>query len=122
LWSFYTYSPTPQKENSSNYDNYSDDDNNNDNYDPHNAPNSPERSKSSHRSDKGKGHDRAVEKQSRTLFVRNINYTVTEREIREAFESFGEIKDVFNRIETRGIIFITFVCFYSFYLLFVFIL
>ncbi|KAL9556356.1 hypothetical protein MBANPS3_001907 [Mucor bainieri] len=50
----------------------------------------------------------AREKPCRTLFVRNVQYTISEGEVRAMFEKFGEVKDVFNLIENRGMIFITF--------------
>ncbi|KAI8637912.1 hypothetical protein BD408DRAFT_423759 [Parasitella parasitica] len=50
----------------------------------------------------------AREKPCRTLFVRNVQYTIPESEVRALFEKFGEVKDVFNLIENRGMIFITF--------------
>lgn len=50
----------------------------------------------------------AREKPCRTLFVRNVQYTIPESEVRAMFEKFGEVKDVFNLIENRGMIFITF--------------
>jgi len=49
-----------------------------------------------------------TEKPSRVLFVRNINYNATEQEVREVFEKFGTVIDVFSRIESRGMAFITF--------------
>ncbi|KAI8368872.1 hypothetical protein EDC96DRAFT_441073, partial [Choanephora cucurbitarum] len=50
----------------------------------------------------------AREKPCRTLFVRNVQYTIPESEIRSLFAEYGEIKDVFNLIENRGMIFVTF--------------
>ncbi|KAI8982310.1 hypothetical protein BDF20DRAFT_463588 [Mycotypha africana] len=50
----------------------------------------------------------AREKPCRTLFVRNVQYAIPENEVRALFEKHGEIKDVFNLIENRGMIFITF--------------
>ncbi|KAG1451111.1 hypothetical protein G6F46_002822 [Rhizopus delemar] len=50
----------------------------------------------------------ARERPCRTLFVRNVQYDISESEIRAMFEKFGEVKDVFNLIENRGMIFITF--------------
>ncbi|CEG75176.1 hypothetical protein RMATCC62417_10267 [Rhizopus microsporus] len=50
----------------------------------------------------------ARERPCRTLFVRNVQYGITESEIRNLFEKFGEVKDVFNLIENRGMIFITY--------------
>jgi len=52
--------------------------------------------------------DGNAEKPSRVLFVRNINYNATEAEVREVFEKFGSVLDVFSRIESRGMAFITF--------------
>lgn len=49
------------------------------------------------------------ERPSRTLFVRNINYSVSESTIREMFEQYGEIKRFFNLIEKRGMCFVTYV-------------
>ncbi|KAI8890132.1 hypothetical protein K501DRAFT_319850 [Backusella circina FSU 941] len=50
----------------------------------------------------------ARERPCRTLFVRNIQYKIPEEQVRGMFEKFGEIKDVFNLIDNRGMIFITF--------------
>lgn len=49
------------------------------------------------------------ERPSRTLFVRNISYEVTEEELRPIFEKYGEIKKFFNRVSKRGMAFITYV-------------
>ncbi|ORY94779.1 hypothetical protein BCR43DRAFT_494578 [Syncephalastrum racemosum] len=50
----------------------------------------------------------AREKPCRTLFVRNVQYEIRADEIRDMFAEFGEIKDVFDLIEGRGMIFVTF--------------
>ncbi|KAG2220605.1 hypothetical protein INT45_002627 [Circinella minor] len=50
----------------------------------------------------------AREKPCRTLFVRNIQYDLKAHEIREMYEKFGEVKEVFNLIESRGMVFVTF--------------
>ncbi|KAL0092932.1 hypothetical protein J3Q64DRAFT_1235206 [Phycomyces blakesleeanus] len=50
----------------------------------------------------------AMERPCRTLFVRNVQYTIQVSEIRETFEKFGEIKDIFDLIERRGMAFITY--------------
>ncbi|KAG1446473.1 hypothetical protein G6F56_009559 [Rhizopus delemar] len=50
----------------------------------------------------------ARERPCRTLFVRNIQYNITEKEVRAMFKRFGEIKDIFNLIDKRGMVFITF--------------
>lgn len=52
---------------------------------------------------------RELEKPSKTLFVRNVDYGTTEEEIRDVFEKFGPIKEIFSRISTRGMVFVTFV-------------
>jgi len=49
------------------------------------------------------------EKPCRTLFVRNINYDADPEEVREKFEKFGEIKELFTKIDGRGMAFVTFV-------------
>ena len=61
----------------------------------------------SHKLEAGGKHP--LEKPSRTLFVRNINYDATESEVREIFEKYGVVQDVFSIIETRGMVFVTFV-------------
>ncbi|KAI8369566.1 uncharacterized protein BYT42DRAFT_503276, partial [Radiomyces spectabilis] len=48
------------------------------------------------------------EKPCRTLFVRNIQYSTNVGEIKEVFDKFGHVKDIFNLIEKRGMAFITF--------------
>ena len=49
---------------------------------------------------------------SRTLFVRNVQFDTKESEVTEKLEPFGDIKDTFNLIAKRGLIFVTFVsCF-----------
>ncbi|KAI9484472.1 hypothetical protein BDB00DRAFT_134806 [Zychaea mexicana] len=50
----------------------------------------------------------AREKPCRTLFVRNIQYNLKAHEIKEMYEKFGEVKEVFNLIESRGMVFVTF--------------
>ncbi|KAI8907224.1 hypothetical protein EDD86DRAFT_209057 [Gorgonomyces haynaldii] len=47
-------------------------------------------------------------KPCRVLFVRNIDYATTEKEVRELFDRFGEIKTVFDLIKNRGLVFVTF--------------
>ncbi|KAF9415170.1 hypothetical protein BGZ94_000165, partial [Podila epigama] len=49
-----------------------------------------------------------MERPNRTLFVRNIEYGINEADIRQLYEPFGEISNVCNLIENRGMIFITF--------------
>lgn len=49
------------------------------------------------------------ERPTRTLFVRNVNYTVSEKQLRETFQKYGEIKRIFNLIEKRGMAFVTYV-------------
>jgi len=48
------------------------------------------------------------ERPTRTLFVRNISYDISEDALRNEFGKHGEIKKVFNLIEKRGMAFITF--------------
>jgi hypothetical protein len=48
---------------------------------------------------------------SRTLFVRNVEFSTKPGEVREKLEEFGDIKNVFDLIANRGLIFITFVSF-----------
>ncbi|KAF7726661.1 hypothetical protein EC973_008535 [Apophysomyces ossiformis] len=50
----------------------------------------------------------ARERPCRTLFVRNVQYNIKPEEIREIFEKYGEIREVFNLIESRGMVFITY--------------
>ncbi|KAI9250316.1 hypothetical protein BY458DRAFT_524762 [Sporodiniella umbellata] len=50
----------------------------------------------------------ARERPCRTLFVRNVQYDISESEVRSMFEQYGQVKDMFNLIENRGMIFITF--------------
>ncbi|KAG0169353.1 hypothetical protein DFQ29_009731 [Apophysomyces sp. BC1021] len=50
----------------------------------------------------------ARERPCRTLFVRNVQYTIQPDEVREIFEKYGEIREVFNLIEGRGMVFITY--------------
>eukprot|EP01126_Amoeba_proteus_P010297 TRINITY_DN14007_c0_g1_i1.p2 TRINITY_DN14007_c0_g1~~TRINITY_DN14007_c0_g1_i1.p2 ORF type:complete len:110 (+),score=14.09 TRINITY_DN14007_c0_g1_i1:60-389(+) len=49
-----------------------------------------------------------MEKPSRTLFIRNIEYETEESTIRDLFAPYGDIKSIFNLISTRGMAFITF--------------
>ncbi|KAI9309421.1 hypothetical protein BJ944DRAFT_7078 [Cunninghamella echinulata] len=49
---------------------------------------------------------RNEEKQCRTLFVRNIQFDTKEDEILKVFSPYGDIKEIFNRMETRGIVFV----------------
>lgn len=49
-----------------------------------------------------------TEKACRTLFVRNVNYGATEEEIRDSFEKYGKVKQIFSRISTRGMVFVTY--------------
>ncbi|OZJ03401.1 hypothetical protein BZG36_04013 [Bifiguratus adelaidae] len=50
----------------------------------------------------------ALERPCRTLFVRNVQYDVPLEEVETRFGAYGEIKDVFNRIKDRGMVFITY--------------
>jgi RNA recognition motif-containing protein len=61
--------------------------------------------------EKDRGRDRIgnqYERPSRTLFIRNVNYGVSEEILREMFEPYGEIKRFFNLIEKRGMAFVTY--------------
>lgn len=49
------------------------------------------------------------ERPTRTLFIRNIKYDVSEEEIRTAFAPFGELKSIFNLTNKRGLCFVSFV-------------
>ncbi|CAO3608065.1 unnamed protein product [Cunninghamella blakesleeana] len=51
-------------------------------------------------------YPRNEEKQCRTLFVRNIQFDTKEEEIWKVFSPYGDIKEIFNRMETRGIVFV----------------
>eukprot|EP00835_Amoeboradix_gromovi_P005291 NODE_484_length_7802_cov_0.227184.p3 type:complete len:175 gc:universal NODE_484_length_7802_cov_0.227184:1068-1592(+) len=44
----------------------------------------------------------------RTLFIRNVDYNITEDDIVQLFSKYGEIKRSFFLIEKRGIAFVTF--------------
>ena len=55
------------------------------------------------------GAKHTLEKPTRTLFVRNIDYNATEDEVREVFEKYGYVQGVFSRIDSRGMAFVTFV-------------
>ncbi|KAJ3027851.1 hypothetical protein HDV00_010798 [Rhizophlyctis rosea] len=48
------------------------------------------------------------EKESRTLFIRNIHYDTTEGEIRHVFGRYGDIKSIFDLINRRGMVFLTY--------------
>lgn len=50
---------------------------------------------------------------SRTLFVRNIAFSVTEEEVKSLFSRYGEVRRIFNLIQKRGMAFVTFVSIYS---------
>lgn len=49
------------------------------------------------------------EKPSRSLFVRNIPYDVTQEEMNTLFTEYGPLSRFYNLIPKRGIAFITFV-------------
>ena len=51
----------------------------------------------------------ARERPCRTLFVRNIDYNTTEGEIRMVFGRYGDIKSIFDLINRRGMVFLTYV-------------
>ncbi|KAG2188871.1 hypothetical protein INT44_004011 [Umbelopsis vinacea] len=50
----------------------------------------------------------ALERPCRTLFIRNIQYNMTEDNLRAKFEQYGEIKTFFSLIEKRGMLFVTY--------------
>lgn len=58
--------------------------------------------------DAGPPQRQADKKPCRVLFVRNVEYSITEQDIRELFAPFGEIKTVFDLIAKRGLVFVTF--------------
>jgi RNA recognition motif-containing protein len=49
------------------------------------------------------------ERQTRTLFVRNVSYSIQEKQMKELFAKYGELKRFFNLIEKRGMAFVTYV-------------
>ncbi|RIA91973.1 hypothetical protein C1645_875104 [Glomus cerebriforme] len=50
----------------------------------------------------------ALERPCRTLFVRNIQYGTKTELVRSKFEEYGEIRDIFDIIEKRGMLFLSF--------------
>ncbi|CDH52491.1 protein mei2 [Lichtheimia corymbifera JMRC:FSU:9682] len=50
----------------------------------------------------------ARERPCRTLFVRNVQYEARQSDVMNMFSHFGEIKDIFDLIEQRGMVFVTF--------------
>ncbi|KAG0037161.1 hypothetical protein BGZ82_003042 [Podila clonocystis] len=51
----------------------------------------------------------SMERPNRTLFVRNIDkFGINEYDIRQLYKPYGDIRNICNLIETRGIIFIAF--------------
>lgn len=54
------------------------------------------------------GAGRTKERPGRTLFIRNINYEVSEKRLKGMLEEYGELKRWFNLIEKRGMAFVTF--------------
>lgn len=51
-------------------------------------------------------HER--EKPCRTLFVRNVYYNCTVRELEEVFSRYGTVREVYGMINKRGIAFVSF--------------
>ncbi|WVO16675.1 hypothetical protein L204_104355 [Cryptococcus depauperatus] len=49
-----------------------------------------------------------LERPCRTLFVRNVQYEADPMALREQFESYGQIKNFYEMIHNRGMIFITY--------------
>ena len=56
----------------------------------------------------GKQEANALERPSRRLFVRNIQFEVTETDVRNLFEVHGPVKNFCDLISSRGICFLTF--------------
>ncbi|KAF0978943.1 hypothetical protein FDP41_002013 [Naegleria fowleri] len=56
----------------------------------------------------GKGHKHPGEYPSRTLFVRNISSNVDDQELRQLFESFGPIRQMYTSCKHRGFVMITY--------------
>ncbi|CAI2162719.1 3578_t:CDS:10 [Funneliformis geosporum] len=50
----------------------------------------------------------ALERPCRTLFIRNIQYGSKTELVRSKFEEYGEIRDIFDIIEKRGMLFLSF--------------
>ncbi|CAG8506916.1 6063_t:CDS:10 [Funneliformis caledonium] len=50
----------------------------------------------------------ALERPCRTLFIRNIQYGTKTELVRSKFEEYGEIRDIFDIIEKRGMLFLSF--------------
>ncbi|KAF9923839.1 hypothetical protein BGZ65_008646, partial [Modicella reniformis] len=64
---------------------------------------------------KGKGTDTkqsiieerlSMERPNRTLFVRNLDYGINVEEVRQRFVVYGDIQNMFDRIDSRGMVFI----------------
>jgi len=56
----------------------------------------------------GAGEHPLGEHPSRTLFVRNINWSVEEVELRQLFESYGEVRAVYTACKHRGFVMISY--------------
>jgi len=54
------------------------------------------------------GEKKEKERPSRTLFIRNIDYSVSGDELQKICEAFGQIKKFFPLIEKRGMTFVTY--------------
>ncbi|KAI8081310.1 uncharacterized protein BX664DRAFT_340098 [Halteromyces radiatus] len=54
----------------------------------------------------GRMDPRDEEKPCRTLFVRNIQFDTTPEEIWNVFGPYGDIKEIYNKVETRGLAFV----------------
>lgn len=46
---------------------------------------------------------------TKTLFVRNIAFEVSQSELRELFALYGPVNHIFEQIDKRGIAFVTYV-------------
>ncbi|KAF9094826.1 hypothetical protein BGX29_009344 [Mortierella sp. GBA35] len=50
----------------------------------------------------------SLERPNRSLFVRNIDYNTSPDDVREMFQPYGDIQNVFSLIDGRGMMFITY--------------
>ena len=78
-------------------------------------PRNDNRSSSSMSSSRDNGRDRDREREhqgsdlpSRTLFIRNVAFDVSEEQVRALFTKYGEIKTLFSMLERRGLVFVTY--------------
>ena len=57
----------------------------------------------------GGSEKKEKERPSRTLFIRNIDYSVSGDELQKICETYGQMKKFFPLIENRGMAFVTYV-------------